>query len=94
MGTKHLPPDALATSYTPAETLNRGFNQELLEEVNMWHAPDGSDDSSGSVSSHDTFTSKLSRGLDPTTLYFTPDDVIMIVDGKAVRMSELTCRYS
>jgi len=40
---------------------------------------DSSSDS-GAVSSADT-SSKSSRGLDPTTLYFKKEDVIMLVDG-------------
>lgn len=40
---------------------------------------DSSSDS-GALSSADT-SSKSSRGLDPSTLYFKKEDVIMLVDG-------------
>lgn len=90
MGTNHLPPenigDSDATRAVPdSRTMAVDFGREMIDEVGLWHMDRISDDTTSaptSVSSHETFGSKLSRGIDPTTLYFAPEDVIMVVDGE------------
>jgi len=83
LGAEHLPRDAIESSSTAVTQSAYGIG--IVDEAMQWNrdressSVDSSSDS-GALSSADT-SSKSSRGLDPSTLYFKKEDVIMLVDG-------------
>jgi hypothetical protein len=83
LGADHLPRDAIESHNT--DVVQSTYGKGIVDEAMQWNrdrdtsSVDSSSDS-GAVSSADT-SSKSSRGLDPTTLYFKKQDVIMLVDG-------------
>lgn len=83
LGADHLPRDAIESNKT--DVVQSAYGKGIVDEAMQWNrdressSVDSSSDS-GAVSSADT-SSKSSRGLDPSTLYFKKEDVIMLVDG-------------
>lgn len=82
LGSDHLPSDAIDT--TADQSLQNTYGKGIVDEAMQWTRDrEGSSvDESLSLSSDSTPDSSgaSSRGLDPTTLYFKKDDVIMLVD--------------
>ena len=83
LGADHLPRDAIESNNT--DVVQSAYGKGIVDEAMQWNrdressSVDSSSDS-GALSSADT-SSKSSRGLDPSTLYFKKEDVIMLVDG-------------
>jgi hypothetical protein len=86
LGADHLPRDAIESNNTAVSQSTYG--KGIVDEAMQWNrdressSVDSSSDS-GALSSADT-SSKSSRGLDPSTLYFKKEDVIMLVDGMSL----------
>ena len=84
LGADHLPRDAIESNNT--DVVQSAYGKGIVDEAMQWNrdressSVDSSSDS-GALSSADT-SSKSSRGLDPSTLYFKKEDVIMLVDGE------------
>jgi hypothetical protein len=85
LGADHLPRDAIETNTN--DVMQSAYGKGIVDEAMQWNrdressSVDSSSDS-GAISSADT-SSKSSRGLDPSTLYFKKEDVIMLVDGRS-----------
>lgn len=82
LGSGHLGADALAAPDTADQVprLALQFGHEVIDDMRAWRHRDDSTDQSASSQSGDSST-RTPRGVDPSTLYFTKDDVIMVVDG-------------
>jgi CheY-like chemotaxis protein len=91
-GTAHLAPDLLCDVVVSGESTEPtaaglDFSHEILDEMNQnWNkrsAPAGRDTREGaSVASSESLTSRSSKRVDLSTLYFKKTDIIMIVDGE------------
>lgn len=87
IGSNHLPRDAIEiiTSSTAAQVQNTNYGQGIVDEAMQWNRDrEGSSVDSASdsgVTSGDS-SGQSSRGLDPATLYFKKEDVILLVDGE------------
>lgn len=80
LGSDHLPRDAIDTSATA--TSNNTYGRGIVDEAMQWNR-DMESSTAGESSSGDSAgesSTGSSRGLDPTTLYFTKEDTIMLVD--------------
>jgi hypothetical protein len=86
LGADHLPRDAIENNNS--DVVQSAYGKGIVDEAMQWNrdressSVDSSSDS-GALSSADT-SSKSSRGLDPSTLYFKKEDVIMLVDGTSI----------
>lgn len=84
LGADHLPRDAIETN--AQEVGQTAYGKGIVDEAMQWNrdressSVDSSSDS-GQLSTADS-SGKSSRGLDPSTLYFKKEDVIMLVDGE------------
>jgi hypothetical protein len=87
IGSNHLARDAIeiVTSSTTAQVQNTNYGQGIVDEAMQWNRDrEGSSVDSASdsgVTSGDS-SGQSSRGLDPATLYFKKEDVILLVDGE------------
>lgn len=85
LGADHLPRDAIETNNS--EVVQTAYGKGIVDEAMQWNrdressSVDSSSDS-GVLSTADS-SGKSSRGLDPSTLYFKKEDVIMLVDGES-----------
>ncbi|GFZ50846.1 hypothetical protein JCM24511_08604 [Saitozyma sp. JCM 24511] len=85
IGSNHLPRDAIEiiTSSATAQVQNTNYGQGIVDEAMQWNRDrEGSSVDSASdsgVTSGDS-SGQSSRGLDPATLYFKKEDVILLVD--------------
>lgn len=87
LGGDHLPRDAIDTSTQSLMQNQSNYAHGIVDEAMQWNrdregsSVDSSSDS-GKPSSAADSSNQSSRGLDPSTLYFKKDDVIMLVDGE------------
>lgn len=87
LGTSHLPRDALEMAPPAGAIANSGYGHGIVDEAMQWNRDrEGSSIESGSESgnapSGTESSGQSSRGLDPSTLYFKKEDVILLVDGE------------
>lgn len=86
LGSEHLPPDAIESASSEL-TARTTYGQGIVDEAMQWNRDresssiDSSSDS-GAGTSSDNASKSSSRGLDPSTLYFKKEDVVMLVDGR------------
>ncbi|ORY35646.1 hypothetical protein BCR39DRAFT_511288 [Naematelia encephala] len=84
LGFDHLPRDAIETIPDPPR-LQNSYGKGIVDEAMQWNrdressSVDSASDSGIASTSAETSTTS-SRGLDPSTLYFKKDDVILLVD--------------
>lgn len=84
LGADHLPRNAIENS--GSEVVQSAYGKGIVDEAMQWNrdrdtsSADSSSDSGG-MSTADS-SGKSSRGIDPSTLYFKKEDVIMLVDGQ------------
>lgn len=81
LGSDHLPSDALEMGIgtIPNQT---AYGQGIVDEAMQWNRDrEGSSVDSSSDSGVGSGETASSRGMDPSTLYFKKEDVIMLVDG-------------
>jgi PleD family two-component response regulator len=81
LGSDHLAKDAIDDSAVQAS--QNSYGRGIVDEAMQW-SRDRESSSADSISTDSngdsTATSSSSRGLDPSTLYFRKEDVIMLVD--------------
>lgn len=83
LGSEHLPKDAI--DHSAAGDSQNAYGKGIVDEAMQWDrnretsSADGSASLSSDSAGGDSSTAS-SRGLDPTTLYFKKEDVIMLVD--------------
>lgn len=80
LGCHHLPPESVEVDNSPEATPLQQFHQSILNDI-----PKGHWGWSESAAEEGSWDSKLgmeskSRGIDPGTVYFEPDDVVLLVD--------------
>ncbi len=89
LGSDHLQPDAIDhEASTAAGQITYG--QGIVDEAMQWNKDKETssiDSSSDSGMASGDSSGQSSRGLDPSTLYFKKDDVIMLVDGEFLVVS-------
>ena len=80
LGSNHLPRDAIDIS--TVQTSQNTYGKGIVDEAMQWTRDREGSSADESLSSDSTPDSSgaSSRGLDPTTLYFKKEDVIMLVD--------------
>ena len=83
-GTEHLQPDSIDPS-VDVTNAQVNYGQGIVDEAMQWNKDRESssvDSSSDSGLNSGDSSNRPPRGLDPTTLYFKKEDVIMLVDGE------------
>jgi hypothetical protein len=96
LGADHLPRDAIETD--SSDIVQTAYGKGIVDEAMQWNrdressSVDSSSDS-GVMSTADS-SGKSSRGLDPSTLYFKKEDVIMLVDGELHKLVHRSGRCS
>lgn len=90
LGSDHLPRDAIDANSDNLTTAQLTYAHGIVDEAMQWNRDreagsslDSSSDS-GKLSAAES-SAQSSRGLDPSTLYFKKEDVIMLVDGELHR---------
>jgi len=80
LGSDHLPIDAI--DHAAAQAMQNTYGKGIVDEAMQWTRDREGSSADESLSSDSTPDSSgaSSRGLDPTTLYFKKEDVIMLVD--------------
>ncbi|WVR09484.1 hypothetical protein IAU60_006552 [Kwoniella sp. DSM 27419] len=85
LGLDHVP--ATSTQKIGEEHKSRrgGYGDDIIREARLWAAnlegsAASSDDATDTVATSLTSSDRGSRGFDPESLYFKPDDVILLVD--------------
>ncbi|OCF32740.1 hypothetical protein I316_05661 [Kwoniella heveanensis BCC8398] len=84
LGSNHLPPDALESGPMTRST-QATYGQGMVDEAMQWtrnriSSNESNSDETGSDLTVGETNSSGSRSLDPATLYFKKEDVIMLVD--------------
>ncbi|WVF67533.1 hypothetical protein IAT40_002289 [Kwoniella sp. CBS 6097] len=84
LGSNHLPPDALETG-PMTKSSQASYGQGMVDEAMQWtrnrmsSAESNSDETASDMTLGET-NSSGSKSLDPATLYFKKEDVVMLVD--------------
>lgn len=86
LGNAHLPRDAVESGPSSTSLRQTGYGHGIVDEALQWSRDrEGSSIESGSDSGNapslTESSGQSSRGLDPSTLYFKKEDVILLVDG-------------
>ncbi len=87
LGSDHLPRDAIDITPQGTGQNHLAYAHGIVDEAMQWNrdregsSVDSSSDSGKATSAADS-SNQSSRGLDPSTLYFRKEDVIMLVDGE------------
>nr|XP_019011586.1 uncharacterized protein I206_03688 [Kwoniella pini CBS 10737]OCF50367.1 hypothetical protein I206_03688 [Kwoniella pini CBS 10737] len=85
LGSDHLPSDAVEDDQIVSKHSQTTYGQGIIDEAIQWtrdrdHSNASSVDGSEIGSTSEETTSRGSKSLDPSTLYFKREDVIMLVD--------------
>ncbi|WWC63422.1 uncharacterized protein I303_106024 [Kwoniella dejecticola CBS 10117] len=85
LGSGHLPPDAIEDEQIVSRPSQTTYGQGIIDEAIQWtkdreRSSTPSLDGSDVGSLNEESTSRGSKSLDPSTLYFKKEDVIMLVD--------------
>nr|XP_019044826.1 hypothetical protein I302_06740 [Kwoniella bestiolae CBS 10118]OCF23756.1 hypothetical protein I302_06740 [Kwoniella bestiolae CBS 10118] len=85
LGTSHLPPDAIEDEQT-TQNAQTTYGQGIIDEAMQWTRDRRNSSGTPSLESPELgsaleeISSRSSKSLDPSTLYFKKEDVIMLVD--------------
>lgn len=88
LGFAHLPHDAVESGPQATDIGRTTYGHGIVDEAMQWNKDrEGSSVESGSESgnapSMADSSAQSSRGLDPSTLYFKKEDIILLVDGES-----------
>lgn len=86
-----MPRDAIDTAPNISTNNNLNYAHGIVDEAMQWNRDRegsslGSSSDNGNAPSAGESSNPSSRGLDPSTLYFKKEDVIMLVDGESMTL--------